>query len=299
MKSQVWAIVLNWNNYYDICECIESIHQSTIQVAKILLVDNGSNDGSIERLKNKYLNDPNIHIICNESNFGFARGVNVGVQYALNQGAKLIMLVNNDAIIDSACIQELTRAIELNPKVGIVGPRIFYYSDPTRVWQGGGHYSRLKTGVICPEKSKDEMFCLINKRYVTFLTGCVVLIRRQVFEEVGLFDEKYYFYGEDVDFCLRASKAGFKLLYVPSAKAWHKIKAISKDRTSPFTLYHLARSRIIVLRKNFPSSYFLYGLIIHFLAYTPFRVVQIINGTRSLKSLFAWFQGTWAGIRSN
>lgn len=297
MNKSLYAIILNWNNYTDTRECIESLLRSSYSPTRIVLVDNGSSDGSIEQLQRDYTRDARVHIIRNKANYGFACGVNIGIRYALDQGAELVFLINNDATVDQNCIQVLIESVERDDDAGIAGPRIFYYADPERIWQGGGRFSLLKTGVVDYEKNKLAISCSEETREVTFLTGCAMLIKREVFEKIGLFDEDYFFYEEDVDFCLRAKRAGFKLLYVPKAKAWHKIKNIAKDRTSPFVLYHLARSRILNLRKNFSTPYFLYGLFIHLLLYTPFRFLQVIQGSRSLKSVWAWLRGTWSGLR--
>jgi len=296
MCSKIFAVILNWDNYKDTAECIISLKKSSLKVSKIILVDNGSKDGSLEKLQKEYQMDQKVHIIQNEFNLGFAAGVNVGILFALEQRADYVFLLNNDAIIDANCIKYLISEADKDYYVGIVGPRIFYYKDPQRVWQGGGNFSFLKTGVINPEKDKLVVGCDEKVKKVTFLTGCALLIKREVFEKIGLFDENFFFYEEDLDFCLQASRAGFKLLYVPYAKAWHKIEAIAKGRTSPFVLYNLARSRVILLRKNFPWYYFLYGLSIHIFLYTPFRFLQIIRGSRNMKSLWAWLCGTGAGI---
>lgn len=296
MDEVVYAVVLNWNNYRDTRDCIESLLNSSLLRTQIVLVDNGSTDGSIERLEKDYVGDTRVHVIRNKANYGFARGVNVGIGYALSQGAEFVFLINNDAIVDQSCVQMLIASVEHNNDAGIVGPRIFYYADPKRIWHGGGHFRLLKSDVVNCEKNKLVTQCSEETREVGFITGCAMLIKRDVLEKIGVLDEDYLFYGEDVDFCLRARKAGFKLLYVPKAKAWHKIENIAKDRTSPFVLYHIARSRILVLRKNFALPYFLYGLLIHLLIYTPFRFLQIMQGSRSLKSVWAWLHGTWAGV---
>jgi len=297
MHKSLYAIVLNYNNYIDTKQCIESLEQSLYPIEKIILIDNGSKNGSIERLQNDYLQNNKVYIIRNEDNLGFARGVNVGIQFALDLGAELFFLLNNDAIIDKECIKNLCAAIAEDERIGIAGPRIFYYNDPEKIWQGGGYFSFIKAGIINPEKNKLISHCSGKIREVTFLTGCAMLVRREVFERIGLFDEDFFFYGEDVDFCLRARRAGFKLMYVPAAKVWHKIENIAKNRTLPFHLYHLARSHLFVIRKNFGTLYSCYALIVHLLLYTPYRMWQIAHGSRSWKAVIAWFKGTLDGLK--
>jgi GT2 family glycosyltransferase len=302
MDKSAYAIVLNWNNHSDTRECIESIRISSYPITQIVLVDNASDDGSIGQLQRDYAQDPALHIIRNEANYGFARGVNVGIRYALARGAEFVFLLNNDAVIDRRCIQVLVASLEANPVAGIAGPRVFYHADPDRVWQGSGYFNLIKSGIVNPEKnrlqtSSDEGIQGIQK--ASFLTGCAMLVRSRIFEKVGLFDEDFFFYDEDVDFCLRAARAGFELLYVPQAKSWHKIRDVAKDRSSPFVMYHLARSHLLVLRKNFSKAYSAYGLLVHLLLYTPYRMLQIMRGSRSLSAAKAWIKGTWGGISGN
>ena len=296
MHKSLYTIILNYNNYAETRECIESLRKSLYPIEKIVLVDNGSQDGSIEQLQKDYSQDNEVHIIRNKRNLGFASGANVGIQYAFNHRAELIFLINNDVVIDRLCIEKLCSAMEETARVGVAGPRILYCNDPERIWQGGGNFNCMKTGVVSPEKNKPATYCSKEVKEVTFLTGCVMLVARQVFEKIGMFDKDFFFYGEDVDFCLRAIKASFKLIYVPEATACHKIENIAKDRTSPFAMYHLARSRLLVIRKNFLALYHLYGMVVHLLLYTPYRMWQVIHGSRSWDAALAWFKGTLNGL---
>ena len=297
MTHSIYVVVLNCNNYTDTRECIESIRQSLYPIDRIILVDNGSRDNSIEKLEENYRQSSKLEIIRNRINEGFARGVNVGIRRALDDGAEYILLVNNDAIIDMECVTKLCKIAERSDDVGIVGPRIFYFTDNERIWQGGGYFSKLKSGIISPEKNRLAKQCAdVKEREVAFLSGCVMLVRRMVFERIGLFNEDLFIYEEDVEFCLRARTAGFRISYVPSARAWHKINNIVKDRTSSFVLYHLARSHLIMLRKSFPPWYFLYGFVVHLLVYTPYRMWQILQGSRSLNAALSWLKGTIDGL---
>jgi GT2 family glycosyltransferase len=131
---------------------------------------------------------------------------------------------------------------------------------------------------------------------VSFLTGCAILIRREVFEKVGLLDTSYFFYGEDIDFDLRTMSAGWRLLFVPRARLWHKIEEISNDRTSPYVLYHLARSTALLYRKRFQGPYRWYALAMQFALYTPFRFWQIWKGRAGWKACGAWLKGLLHGV---
>jgi GT2 family glycosyltransferase len=297
MNPKISTIILNWNNFKDTKECIESLKQSGIPFFKIIVIDNGSSDNSADLLEKEYKNISEIIFIRNGKNLGFASGVNIGIKLALEINSDYVFLINNDALIKSDTIIELLSVFNFD-NVGISGPRIFFYNEPQKIWQGGGYFSYLKAGVKVPEKNKFENTEKLEKKEVSFLTGCAMLIKKDVFEKVGLFDEKFFFYTEDLDLCLRALRGGFKIMYVPSSKVYHKIEGISKSRTSPFVFYNLSRSFIIFIWKNFSFFYFLYGIFLHFFIYTLYRFLQLAIGSRDIKSIFAWFKGTMDGIKS-
>jgi len=219
---------------------------------------------------------------------------------SLKKKADYILLLNDDAYLDKYCVKYLLDALEKNPKAMLAGPTIFYHIYKNKVWHTGGYYNKFLGKIEIPYKNKSiepEHFKNLRTQGVDFLTGCVLMMKKEIVEEVGLFDENLFFYGEDLDYSLRVKKAGFRLLWVPYAFAWHDID-IEKGRTTPFVMYHLARSNIILRRKNFSKFYFIYYLLIHLFLYTPFRSYQILKGSKNLYSIKAWLRGTWNGICS-
>lgn len=294
---KIYAIVLTLNNYSDTSDCIKSLMESQFPLANIIVVDNHSIDGSIQKLQKDFYSEDRVRFILNKNNLGFAKGANIGIRFSLKKGADYIFLINNDTIVDTLCIELLISELKRNPSDGMVGPRIFYQEEPDKIWHGGGYFNRLKTGIIVPEKNKlnHELDDKIKK--VSFLTGCCMLIKREVFKKVGFFDESYFMYEEDVDFCFRTIKKGFNILYVPKAHVWHKISSTLKDRTLPFVFYNMSRSRLIFLGKNFSFFYFLYACLIHFLIYTPYRIIQAFRRQeKTWQSILAWMKGTKDGL---
>ncbi|MBU4510116.1 glycosyltransferase family 2 protein [bacterium] len=294
---KIYAIILTLNNYSDTCDCIKSLIKSQFPLTSIVVVDNHSTDGSIQKLQKDFYLEDRVHFILNKNNLGFAKGANIGIHFSLKQGASYIFLINNDAIVDPLCTELLLKELNKNPSNGMAGPRIFYHKEPNKIWHSGGYFNRLKTGVIIPEKNKlnNEVDDKIIK--VSFLTGCCMLIKREAFEKVGFFDESYFMYEEDVDFCFRTIKKGFNILYVPKAHVWHKISSTLKERTSSFVFYNMSRSRLIFLRKNFSFFYFLYACLIHFLIYTPYRIIQACRRQeKTWQSILAWMKGTKDGL---
>lgn len=292
-NNNVWAIILNWNNGFDTVDCIKSLKRSVLPITNIVVVDNGSSDRSVEYLKNYYCKDNSVLFLKNKTNVGFGPGIKKGIINSLENGADYIFLVNDDAIVDNYCLAEMVKNGDNDCNVGILGPRIFYSTKPSVVWQGGGYFNYWTGGNVVPEKNRPPKAYNSQAVSVTFLTGCIMLIKSKVFEKIGYFDDDIFFYEEDVDFCLRALKAGFILNYVPSAIAWHKVEGI---RITPFAFYNRARSRIIVLRKNFNIIYVWYGILVHIILFTPYKIYQSIKSEKPLETLVAWFKGSIDGV---
>jgi GT2 family glycosyltransferase len=295
---RVHAVLLNWSSYDFTAACIASLKKSEYPFSRIIVVDNYSTDDSCDRLQQEFA-DPQVVFIRNPKNVGFAGGMNIGFARALALGADMVFSVNNDTEIDPLCLGFLVEALESDSHAGVSGPAIMYHKNPTRIWQAGGHFSRLRGGVVVPLKGRDIRELGGESTRVEFLSGCAVLIRKSVLETVGFFDTSYFFYSEDLDYDLRVLKAGKTLVFVPKARLWHKIEEVAKERTSPYVLYHLARSTVLVYRRHFRPPYRWYAVLLQFVLYTPFRVVQIVKGGAGSESLVAWLKGLWTGMAEN
>lgn len=265
-----------------------------VSIEKIVVVDNGSKDGSIERLESEFC-DPQVVFVRNAKNEGFAGGMNIAMQHAFAMGADMVFSINNDTVVDRDCLRLLVDALQSDPAAGIAGPAIMYHKNPDRIWLVGGYFNKLRAGIVVPGKGKTIQEIPTQTIRVTFLTGCAILIRRSVFERVGKLDTSYFFYSEDLDYDLRVMEEGMALLFVPTAKVWHKIDEVAKDRTSPYVLYHLARSSVLVFRRRFSPPYRWYGVFLQFALYTPFRYWQIFKGGAGRESYTAWLKGLWVG----
>lgn len=294
-ERRIAAIIPTWRKPADALEAVESLRTGTLAPSLIILLDNGSGDGSIDRLRGGTAGSAEVEVVGLPENLGFARAVNRGIERAVAGGATHLLLMNDDAVVDRTCIERLADALDGDDSLGMAAPRILYHGDPARVWQGEGRYSRLRAGVVSTEKNRLVAECAPGSRRVTFATGCVLLIRRSLIDDVGPLDERFYFYGEDVEFGRRAQRAGRGIIYVPEAVARHKIENVARDRTSPFVLYHLARSHVLRLRLE-GGLELLWGLVVHAVAYTPFRMWQVLRGGGGIRSATAWFRGTLAGL---
>ena len=233
MDRTVYVIVLNWNGRNVIGPCLASLARVTDPHLETIVVDNASSDGSAEIAR---LAAPRAELIVNERNLLFAEGNNVGLRRAIERGGTRFLLLNNDTEVDPSFAARMLAALESDPKAGIVGPKIVYDDDPSRIWYGGGgfypmiwiprHDSLRKIDGTFPERGGETRW----------VSGCAMLMRKEVIDAIGLLDPSYRIYCEDVDFCLRAARAGWKCLYEPRARVRHKVSSSSGGGMTAFKL---------------------------------------------------------------
>ncbi len=283
-KPFVSIVVLNWNSYDDTINCIESLKKITYPEYEIIIVDNGSTDGSERILKQRF---PELTLIQTGHNLGFTGGVNAGIRHALKEGADYIHLLNNDTVVAPDFLEELLKVAEKDGKAGILCSKIYFYHRPDRIWYAGAtFYSLIGLTVLVGCGRKD------NKRFDTIRetepTGCSMLLKREVCEKIGLFDEEYFCYYEDLDFGMRAKRAGFRTLYVPSSKVWHKIGETTKG--SLVMVYYLVRNCMRFADTYYPLPAFVrhirYGLVTGM-----FTLYVLITQKQKLKAMRRIYQG--------
>lgn len=249
---RVTVVTLNWNGRDDTLGCLESLSSIVYPAFDVVAVDNASRDDSVAVIR---ANFPGVTVIENRDNEGFTGGCNVGIRWALERGADYVLLLNNDTVVAPDFLDQLVRAAEAHPEVGIAGPKIFNYDRPQQLWFAGTrtNYSfgrRLALGHRGWGEVDVGQYDTPTR--VGFLSGCAMLVRRKVFTAVGTFDPAFFAYFEDADFCLRAAAAGFALLYVPQSRIWHKAATSAGDSSSysPVTVYLGTRNRLLFMRKH-------------------------------------------------
>lgn len=250
MKAEaplVYCLVLNLNGRELLGETLDSVQRMTYPNFKVVVIDNGSNDGSREVVRSGY---PSATLIENETNLGFGEGNNVGMRYALEHGAQWIFLLNYDIAVDPNLLTELMNAAMTEPNVGILGPKIYYHAEPNMLWYAGGRINYF-TGVISHRGVRQEDRGQYDAAGDTqYVTGCAFLVRREVLEKVGLFDPAYYpAYSEDADLSVRAQRAGYRLRYVPQARLWHKVSASSGGGMTPMKTRLKVEHNLIFFRR--------------------------------------------------
>jgi hypothetical protein len=241
----VAIVVLNYNGRTDTLACLRSLEQVQYPNMQIMVVDNNSADDSVATFRAAY---PDLTIIQTGANLGFAAGNNVGISYALEQGAAYVLLLNNDTEVAPDFLQRLVAVAEADPSIGIVGPTIYYYDHPEVVWSSGGiiDWQRGSTRMAGLNETDTGQFGSAP-RPVDFVTGCALLIRRAAMERAGLLDPRFFMYYEETEWCVRVAQAGFRIVHVPQAHIWHKISIVERAAT-PFVHYYMTRNRLLFLR---------------------------------------------------
>jgi GT2 family glycosyltransferase len=246
-SPSVGIVILNWNGWRDTIECLESLSKITYPNYKIVVVDNGSKDNSADNLQKRF---PNIKLVKNPDNLGFAGGNNVGIRESLKSKADYVLLLNNDTTVEPDFLDRLVEAITGDEKIGIASPKIMFYREPDNIWfVGGGFLPWLKKPFHKYYGERDSKQVKATTE-VDWVSGCCMLIKREVFGKIGLLDADYFNNYEDVDFCVRAKKAGYKIVIVPEAKIYHKFAASMGGKFSPFYTYFRTRNNLLFFKKT-------------------------------------------------
>jgi GT2 family glycosyltransferase len=244
-SPRVISVILNTNHREDTLECLASLVATTYPNHRAIVLDNASTDGSAAAIAAAY---PDVRVIALERNLGYAGNNNVGIAAALEEGADWVFVLNEDTVLAPECITALIEAGEQDARTGIVGPMVYHHDEPGVIQSAGGRLSRSWESFHEGENATDRgQFSA--PRQVEWISGCAILVRRAVIEQIGSIDARYFYYWEETEWCLRAGRAGWKIVHVPQARLWHK--GVRRDyRPAPTVTYYATRNRLLTLAKH-------------------------------------------------
>ena len=279
MDYSVAIVILNWNGWAYTQACIESLLATGFSEGDIVLVDNGSSDGSILNVQNHF---KDVHLIKSKVNEGFTGGNNIGMQYALNRGYEFIMLLNNDTKVSPGFLGLLVEEMKASDKLAAVQPLIYYMVPETKIWNAGGKYHSWLGFSQTNYNVENE------KPYLTdWISGCAILVRSAVLEKVGLLDNKYFAYFEDVDWSLRMRKRGYELKVQPQSIIYHEAGASSKSEIKgsegfldPKVHFLNVKNQIFQLRKYCLSPQNWLAWPFHFIKFGFYIFYFLVKGRR-------------------
>lgn len=240
----VAIVILNYKGFEDTCECIDSLHRLSYKDYRIIVVDNDSQDGSYEKLCEKY---PNIRVIPSGRNLGFAGGNNIGIAYAMETGAEYICIMNNDVTVEPDFLEKLVAKMKSNSRVGAVGPLVkdYYHRQLPGVI---GSYMNMRTGEgknLYQGQAESEK----ERRMLRYIPGCCMLLRTSAIEQVGKIPTAYFMFYEETEWAVRLQQEGIKLATEEAAILWHKESA-SMEGQSEFKKHFLQYNRILFEKRN-------------------------------------------------
>jgi GT2 family glycosyltransferase len=238
----VVIIILNWNGLADTLACLGSLRHLDYPSYETLVVDNGSQDGSPDAIREAY---PQVQVIETGENLGFVGGNNLGLEYACTQNADYALLLNNDTEVSADFLYRMVELAEADSKIGVVGPTIYYAEQGDRIWSAGGKLDwRSGLTLLDGMDQIDRGQYGETPRQVDFVTGCALLVKIPVVKEVGKLDSRFFAYFEENEWCVRVNHAGYRIYHLPTAKIWHKISPDHREH-SPQVYYYMTRNRLL------------------------------------------------------
>lgn len=240
--------------------------------------------------------DKTMKLIKIKNNCGFTGGNNIALEYVLNRKrTDYILMMNNDTIVEPSFLDDLLSVSEKHPEIGVFGPTIYYYSDPHKIQSAGVEIKWKKGKQIIYHENEMDAKLTSTPIKVDYVTGCALLARIEVFQKIGLFKQNYFAYWEDAEWCIRAKKAGYPVIFVPKAKLWHKQSFTSKKMIG-LAEYHFSRNRLWFMREH-ASPEELIIFLSYFFFYEIFRLLAfLIIRKRDLRMIPYYFKGIWDGI---
>jgi GT2 family glycosyltransferase len=240
------VVVVHWNAPDETRRCLISLQQVAYRPMTICLVDNGSTDGSGTALAREF---PAIDVVTLPDNRGYAGGCNAGIRRARELGAKYVLVLNNDTILDAGCLEALVSHAEAMDGPAILAPKILRLDRPDRIWSAGSRLDRRAPPGLHIGQDEDE-WLHATPRQVDWATGCALFFPASVIDRIGLMEERFFLYLEDTDWCLQARAHGVPVWYVPDARLWHEVSASTTTLVQGAVQYYATRNRYLLAMRN-------------------------------------------------
>jgi hypothetical protein len=299
LKPRCTVIVLNFNGEKLLPACLDSLIRQNGEPIDIVVVDNASTDGSAALVAQHY---PSVRFLALDKNYGFTGANNAALRDALVRGSEFALLLNNDTFADPDFFSQLLAVMDSDANIAVVCPKIFFAHQPDTLWYAGGDFS-LWTGVTRhrgwkqPDKNQFD-----EASDITQATGCAMLVRASAMREVGLLDERFWIYAEDLDWSVRFSKCGYRLVFAPKARLWHidgatNVRVLGKG-SEERRQFLSTRNMVFIARKHVSwwqmPTHTLGFALRHVVFFTALRLWR-----RDFRALFAIYRGIGEGLSSS
>ncbi len=282
----IYLVVLNWNGYEDTNECLQSLSKVNYDNFEVLVVDNGSSDDSPDRIALEY---PDIQMVRCEENRGIAAGYNRGIQSALEYEADYIAVMNNDLIFDPDFLTNMLVAAKEYPQCGMVMPKIYYYDAPDIIWSTGGRTRWIPSNILLRGRKKKDDAEWEKTTPIDFAPSCCLLLTREVCETVA-FDEHYFFYYDDWDFCVQVREHDWQIIYTANSHLWHKVSRSTQNSPKSLRWWKILGQSCTRYHRKHHNKY----LLAIYVAWVLFR--ETVKG--NIRSLPTFLSGIHAGLEA-
>ncbi|MBS1902334.1 MAG: glycosyltransferase family 2 protein [Bacteroidetes bacterium] len=255
---RIGIVLVHLNAYADSALCLQSLESMTYPNAEIIVVDNGSTDGTGYRLREEF---PAVTHLRSEENLGFTGGNNIGIEYSMSHGCDHVLLLNNDTIITPGFLEPLVERLLSLDTIAAVSGKIYYYPSAMGgrdkiIWYAGAfqkwHTGYHHVGVFEEDRGQFDTACTTE-----YASGCLMLMRGDLIKTLGGLSKEYFIYWEESDWCMRARERGYSCWYEPRAVIYHNFKSAPHGKETPFYMYMQTRNSFIFARKHFHGSVWL------------------------------------------
>jgi GT2 family glycosyltransferase len=288
-RHRIGVVTVTYNSDSVIADFMDSALKQTHADFILYVIDNASSDETLKRLSE--YQDPRIVPVSNLANVGVAEGNNIGIRAALKDGCTSVLLINNDTVFDAALFSELLAGLERH-QCEMVVPKILYFDDPGKIWSAGGYLSGMRASARHFGFDKRDNGKFDRARRVNYNPTCCMLIKKEVFERIGLMDPNCFVYFDDTDFCLRAHRAGIRLFYVPEGRLLHKVSSLTGGE-SAFTIRYSTRNHVYYVLKHFPA----WQVLLYLVAFEAHVVAKYLFLRGSLRLYWTAQKAFWQGFR--
>lgn len=291
-NPQVTIVLVNYNGSEVTIECLKSLSEITYSNYKVIVVDNHSSDDSVKVLTMYQQSSSHpFHLITAQENNGFADGNNIGIQYALEQNADYVLLLNNDTVVERGFLEPLVEVLQEDSLCAATIGTIRYDQERDRIWYAGGSFS-FQTGKtvhyhyneVKPVLDKDQ----IEK--VSFATGCCLCISSEFLKKHGLLTSDYFLYEEDTDYCIHIMSKGYHINYVPTSVIYHKISASTKSVTG-LVDYYMVRNKFLLIRRHIKGSNKLTAYLYSYLMFIKRSISGEMSFHYTVKGILDFYRG--------
>ncbi|WP_341328146.1 glycosyltransferase family 2 protein [Methylotuvimicrobium sp. KM2] len=274
MHLNIYIIILNWNGKEDTLECLASVQKINYPHYSVIVADNGSTDDSVVAIRAAF---PDVFLLENGENLGFAEGNNRAIRYALDHGADAVLLLNNDTIVSPTLLNSLADAYLELPDAGIIGPVCLYYDRPEIIWSAGAEWDNKSLNFNYLYQGYNLNAIESQSPYkVQYVIGCAMFIHKKTLSQCQLMNPIFFLNFEELDWCVNIAAKGFSHYVIPEAQIWHKISSSFGGKLSPLKNYFLTRNFLLWASFHQPSLIrrILFKAILEFIPSSNFLTLE-------------------------